>query len=230
MNICFCLQGHKELCCPRNPLLWPLSPGTERVPSRGWAGRRPAVWVTPAQLWLLLRLHAGLIATTPEQSELMRQINVPILLLFPPWPSRSQRRHIWGFRALATGCLACLTPPSLATWLLLLFSLTQASPTKGRERISGVFGVWTLDMGARLPITRGNEHPHWREGEPKARKMGWPALGPPAGLSCHLSHPASSREGYGAPLWVTSPLPSPPALEAMVNDSNKKSSDNSGNS
>ena len=184
--------------------------------------------MTPARLWLLLRLHAGLIATTPEQSELMRQINVPTLLLFPPRPSGRHRRDTWGFRAPATGCLGCLTPPSLATWPPLLFSLTQVSSTKGREQILGVFGVWALDMGARLPITRRNKHPHWREREPEARKMGWPALGPPAGLSCHLSHPASSCEGDGAPLWITSPLPSPPALEAMVNDY-KKSSNNSDN-
>ena len=185
--------------------------------------------MTPARLWLLLRLHAGLTATTPEQSELMRQINVPMLLLFPPRPSGSQRRDSWGFRAPATGCLGCLTPPSLATWPLLLFSLMQVSSIKGREQILGVFGVWALDMGARLPITRRNKRPHWREGEPKAREMGWPALGPPAEWSCHLSHPASSCEGDGAPLWITSPLPSPRALEAMVNDYNKKRSNNSDN-
>ena len=183
--------------------------------------------MTPVRLWLLLRLHAGLIATTPEQSELMKHINVPMLLLFPPQPSRSHRRDTWGFRAPATGYLGCLTPPSLATWSLLLFSLTQVSSTKGREQILGVFGVRALDMGARLPTTRRNKHPHWREREPEARKIGRPALGPPAELSYRLSHPASFCEGDGAPLWITSPLPSPPALEAMVNDYNKESSNNS---
>lgn len=102
----------------------------------------------------------------------------PCLLLFPGHQgARGGTAGASGHQPLGARVPDPTQPGHVAA---LLFSLMQVSSINGREQILGVFGVWALDMGARLPITRRNKHPHWKEGEPKAREMGWPALGPPS--------------------------------------------------